>query len=223
MKNLLMFKILITLLFITIQIEPQNANANDVINHVMNILKCSQEDAVTFIGFIEDRVDKIQNNISKIASHNTNDSVKNMLIQNTVNDLFLGPSSWIQVSSLNRNSLRTYYINEYLKSLSKLSKNSYTKVELYFVRDYLTLGRIYPCEHEEYGNAFEFNVSMWQIFSAGPGDSISYEDATLKVLGFIFYKPNRSSHWNLRVKNIAVKETVSISDIEAEFGRSLLR
>jgi len=223
MKNLFLFKILILLIFISIQIIPQNASANDVINHVMKILNCSKKDAKYFIGLIENRVDRIQNNISKIASHNTRDSTKKILIQNTVNDLFFGPSSWIQVSSLYRNSLSTYYIKEYLNRLSKLSKNSYTKVELYFVRDYLTLGRIYPCEHDEYGDVFEFNVSMWQIFKGGPGDSMSYEDATLKVLGFIFYKSNRSNHWNLSVKNIAAKETVYISDLESELGRSLLR
>ncbi|KPA09939.1 hypothetical protein MHK_009858, partial [Candidatus Magnetomorum sp. HK-1] len=198
-----------------IEISEKNANPNGVIIHVMNILECSKMDAIYFIGLIENRVENIQKNISEIASQNTKDSVKNILIQNTVNDLFFGPSSWIQVYSLSKNSLNTYYIKEYLERLSKQSKNSYTKVKLYFERDYLTLGRIYPCVHDEYGNAFEFNVSMWQIFRGEPGDSISYEDATLKLLGFIFYKLKRSNHWNLSIKNIAAKETVIISDLEA--------
>ena len=192
-----------------IETSEKISYANDIIKHVMNTLVCSKSDAIYFIGLIENRVDKIQKNISEIASQNTKVNLKNILIQNTVNDLFFGPSSWIQVSSLHRNSLSTYYIKEYLERLSKLSMNSYINVELYFERDYLTLGRLYPCEHYEYGNVFEFNISRWQILSGVPGDSISYEDATLKVLSFIFYKSKRSSHWNLSVKNIAAKETVN--------------
>jgi len=221
MKKSVLFK---QLLLLTIfLINTHNANANDVINHVMENLYCSEEDALYFIGLIENKVDKIQNNISEIASHNTTNSAKIVLIQNTVNNLFFGPSSWIQVSSLYRNSLNTYYINDYLKRLANLSKNSYTKVKLYFVRDYLTLGPIYSRVHDEYGNVFEFNVSMWQIFRGQIGDSIAYEDATNKVLGFIFYKSKVSNVWNLSIKNIAAKETVYLSDFEAEYGIRLLR
>jgi len=208
------FKLLFLYLSFILLSTICKVNAHEVVESVMERLQCSRNEAIHFIGVVEGFISEIQNNISKIASHSTSDSIKEDLIDQTIANFFLKPSSWVQVTSLNRSAVRTYQIDNYLERLAKLSKNNYTEVELIFAPDYLALGKIFYYEDDIYGNAYEFNVSMWQIFRAKFGDSIVYQDATLKTYGFIFFKSNKSNNWKLRVKCIAAKETVTLQELE---------
>jgi len=222
MKKTFIIIVITTILSFQLSICFVNAHGG-VVNNVMEKLNCSREDAIYFIGVVETLINKIQNNISRIASHNTSKRAKNLLVRQTINNYFLSPSSWIQVTSLNRKSIKTYSIDRYLRRLSRLSNQPYTEVELLFVKDYLALGNIYGYEDDEYGNAYEFNVSMWQIFRGRNGDSIVYADGTLKMFCFIFFKPQGSDAWCLRVKNVTARETVELSELEKQLDRIIIR
>jgi len=191
-----------------------NVNAQDVIESVKTRLKCSRNEAIQFIGVVESFIKDLQKNISQIASHSTDNRTKDYLIKTTIEQYFLKPSSKVQVSSLHRSFVNSYRVDKYLRRLADLSKTQYTEVELMYVPSYLALGTIQSYYDSTYGKAYEFNVSMWTIFRAKFGESIAYEDVTLKTYGFFFYKSKRTNKWKLRIKGIAAKETVPFKQYE---------
>jgi len=204
---------IIYLIIISVSYSSPNSSERSVIYHIMTRLHCEKEDAVKFISIVESFINEIQDNITTIASNNNiENNDKQYLINYTINRYFLSTSSQVQVSSIYRNIIRSYRIDTYLNRLSNLSKTKYTRVQLLFAPNYLALGNIESYTDNELGQAYEFNVKMWQIFRAYFGDSIAYEDATLKSYSLVFYK--KTDRWDLKVKNIAAKETVTLDELE---------
>jgi len=164
--------------------------------------------------YIDNFANEVKTNFTDIASEKVSDSKKEKLIQQTINKYFESTTSSVQVSSLNHNSIQTYPVNEYLNHLSNLCKTRYTRVELYFKPDYISMGTIHPYHDPTYGKSFEFKVGVWQIFKSYIGDRQLYFDATQKDFILIFHKEEQSDFWTLKIKSIIAKETVTLDNFE---------
>jgi len=188
-----------------------SSNFNDIVDRFQEKLELSErttaEEIIDAVGKI---TVEVQNNLSKIASHRIDFSIKQKIIEQTVNYYFESKYSTVQVTSLNSSIIRTYEVYIYLKHLARLSQDRYQYVELYFDEDFLRLGTIEKNYSSRYEREFEFDVSAYQIFKGGGGDDFYYTDVTLKVFNFIIFKKNE--YWYLRLKSISAKDTYRLDE-----------
>jgi hypothetical protein len=199
---------------------PCEANDEDAIYQGLLERIARQLDVSTVVAdrFLE-RVDKmaiiIQNNFEEIASHTTSDSRKQELAKFTISEFFASPDAMIQVSSLRKGAkIIRKRIEDYFKHLQNLSRRRYRTVEVYFDKNYFSLGDIEPF-YENDKKSFDFSVTMWQIF-IGCRDvgSDCYKDATKKSFHMVFRYESNVSQWKFRVKAITVEDTVSFEEFD---------
>jgi ubiquitin len=154
----------------------------------------------------------IQTNLTYLASSKDSFSEKDNIIKLTINDYFVSPKSQIQVSSLSHPDIYSYDIQAYLHDLSRLSNNSYTKVELIFRPDYLGIGRIEKLRSGKY----EISVSMKQMFRGWNEGKIAYQDETRKKFRLVFdFKGGSAS---IKINEILVAETIQLdTDIRGHY------
>jgi len=189
-----------------------------LIEHISKKLDCNEEQADDFMHYVDNFVTEVQNIFTNIASHRVADSQKQDLINRTIQKHFKNPTSSIQVSSLNYNRIKTYPVNQYLDHLANLSKKKYIKVKLYYKPDYLSMGKIYSYQDPVYGHSYEFQIAVWQIFEGRCVDNRPlYIDATQKDFILMFHKKKHSKYWTLKIKAIAVKETVSLDEFKQKW------
>jgi len=190
---------------------------DDTVKDIQKKLNCSQNDAMNFMKYVKHTMEKIQNNLSLIALIETPKGEKNELIKFTISEYFEKPTSMIYTSSKTQSGLEKVTVKYYLDKLANSYYGRYTKVELYFRPDYLKMGAIQAYIDPKYGKAYEFTMDTWQIFKGYIGDNIVYEDATLKVFGFIFFKSNNDDIWALKIRSVSVKHTTTVEELKTIF------
>ncbi len=129
--------LLVSWLFvITLTFMPlisQAMSKAELVPYVAKELGVSERVANAFIDYVRDFVFDIQNNFTKIASHETPQYTKNSLVTQTIEDYFKHPvESQVQVSSLNTKRINSYAVQTYLRRLSRLALERYDTVKLYF-------------------------------------------------------------------------------------------
>ena len=205
MKNRAIINIITILFFFIFNEGMVYSSESQVLKRVMTQLSCNNDEAANFMIELEFFIKQAQDNISKVASQPGKNKI---FIKNYTRSNFFLSSSSVQVHIFNKfKEVETLNVDVYLSRLARLSKYRYTSVELLFNPDYLALGNIYPIDNINNVQQYELSVSMWQLYKE---NNFIYSDATLQNIIIVFYKKN--SKFDFKIKNIAVKETISIEE-----------
>lgn len=196
------------LIFLIIIFSISTIMGKDIVLYISESLNCSIPEAESFLSYLDNSVLDIQEQLTNIALKR----VKNSDIEVFIEKYFYSENSIIQVSSLNHDKIKQFIIIDYLRSLTNLSSITYSKIELYFEQDYLSLGSIETYIDSELGEAHEFQVSMWQVFRGYLDGCLLYEDYTRKAFTFLFYKED--NNWFLKIKCITVEQTENREDFQ---------
>jgi len=192
--------------------SSQSSNRyKETVNKVMSKFDCNEEDAKNFMGYVQGKVRRVQNNFTKIASDFTERIDKYDLIEFTIDEYFESPNSLIYTTSLNSSNVDSMSVKYYLTRLANKYWGRYDKVELYFHPNYLSLGTIHKY-NRKFGNIYEFHVETIQIFKGYLGENIIYSDATIKVFGFVFSKNIKKNEWELKVRAITAKPPIELKE-----------
>lgn len=108
------------------------------------------------------------------------------------------------MSSLRDKSVEIYDVYEYLLNISRLS---YTKVDLHFLRRPKEITNIQRNDSTgKFGDEnYEFNVVLWQVFKGYQDGVLIYGDATQKTIQIEYKKHNSKS--SMKIRYIRVRHT----------------
>ena len=193
----------------------QEKDNNDVTaSDIMRKFSCSKEQAIKFMKYVSNTVTKIENNISNIASNSTPKKKRFSIAQDTIETYFESSSSKIYRTSLSSNRVKYTPVTEYFNLLATNYNGKYDEIEIYFKENWIKMGNIEEFYNRKYGKTYEFSIDAWQYFVGRLGDDIVYGDVTLKSFNYIFYKDKNSEFWELKVKAVVAKETLSKKEFE---------
>ena len=190
------------------------SSQHEAIQNVMTNLGVNKRTAIAFLQYVDDFVTEVQDNFTKIASHQTPRSQKEHLIEETLDRYFEEPmESEVQVSSLNRKKVKSYPVQVYLNRLSKLDLK-YRTVKLHFDKNYFSMAPIRTYNDRDCGSSgigdirYEFKLDMWQLFHGGCYDDYRrcYVHFTQKAfhIAFVPY----SDGWKIKIFAITVDQPV---------------
>jgi len=198
------------LMFQTSAIGGFDETASDI----MKKFRCSKEQAIKFMKYVSNTMTKIENNISNIASNSTPKKKRFSIAQDTIETYFESSSSKIYRTSLSSNRVKYTPVTEYFNLLATNYNGKYDEIEIYFKENWIKMGNIEEFYNRKYGKTYEFSIDAWQYFVGRLGDDIVYGDVTLKSFNYIFYKDKNSEFWELKVKAVVAKETLSKKEFE---------
>lgn len=159
------------------------------------------------------KVDAFTNHVKYIADKDNDEEIKELHINAALN-LFIGkgsssedldgnfiPAPRMEVSSVNTQTIRSYFIKQYLINLENLP---YTDVEIEttkcaFVGDLKKVGT----------DKYEAVLSFAQVFKGKRGEVIVYRDKTKKDVRVYIEKKDyeEKSRWEILLGDISVKAT----------------
>jgi hypothetical protein len=197
--------------------ESRGEKYDEVVANVSKTLNLSEAQAENFISVIEKFMDGVQDNFTKIASHETSKERKRQLRKETVEGYFDSWDAEVQVSSLRIEAVESLSVGKYLARLAELSETTYNTVELYFDRNYLSIG-----EFDKVGSGrYEFIVNAWQMFKGCskpdtrlPSGKRCYKDYTRKGFHLAFVKEDHS--WRMAIKLVTAEQAVPLYNPEYE-------
>jgi hypothetical protein len=188
-----------------------------LVSEIMKKMGINTERAEKFIFMVQDTAQKLQENLTRIASHETSKAEKQKLVRATIDEFFVdGFKSTVQTVMLkNQPTITNVAAATYLNELLKLS--DHYVVELLFDKEYLHLstGTIKRLEDNN-KISYIFNVKMWQMVKICK-DHGAFCDTNYTQQGVNFIFKQESSSWKLRVKYITTTKPIPFR--EGRYGK----
>lgn len=182
-----------------------------IIDDIVANTGASRVTAGQVINAIIEFMHDLQNRITYIASSDVELESKKVAARNAVEECFVSGQSEVQIASATTGRVRTRPVEQYFFELSRLRERyGYTKVELYFLSDYLGVGRVHPLG----GRQYELSISSDQIFIAYKNERRAYFDKTTKQFRVRFTLTNDEVH--VTVNEILVTEVVKDPQLRSE-------
>jgi len=196
------------ILSVTVSIvQADDDEYDELVQRVKEEMGVSDERAEKFMYEVQNTVHELQEHLTNIASHKTPKDEKRKLVTATIREFFVnGFDSTVQTATIENPLFKRFAAKTYLDRLSKLS-DYYDTVEMLFDKSYLSMGSIEKFMDDNRKTAYNFKVTMWQMFKGCNREETScYTDYTEKGVDFIFKEEMGS--WKLRVKVITAKKPI---------------
>jgi len=183
-----------------------------IIDNIQKSFSSDRETAEAVLSIINYFAEGIQTEFSYLASSKDDINLKEIRIKKTIQKYFESESSLVQDSNVNRKPIDDYEVKAYLYRLATLIHYKYTKVELLFDPDYLSIGTFLQTGP----NSYELSLSMWQIFRAWKGYELVDSDATKRKfrLGLTLLDDGTI---RIKIIEILVSETISLDAYSKRF------
>ncbi len=171
---------------------------------VRDQLKLDKVDYEYFTQLALDKADKLGFYLSELCNKKADDFDKKASEENAIK-LFKHDSTWVTVSSLNKEEHQRYRIREYLRRIRMLA---YDQVELQWRNiDYITKLRLGPD-----GNYYGI-ITIQQLFRGFIDGKVQYQDVTQKDIEVMLttYKVEKNGKeeliWDVFLSDIGVQQT----------------
>ena len=204
-------KIQLFIMIVSIFLIHQNiaiGGSDETVAVIMKKLRCSEKQAKKFMRDVLNTMAVIENSISVIASNYTPRAKRFSIANETIQQYFESRSSKVYRSSVFSNSPTPVY--EYFNLLST-SYNGKYEIEIKFTESWLSFGNIQQLYNSKYGKYYDFSIDAWRFNTFD--DKVLDNTALIKTQ-FNFYNNLNSDSWELKVKALVVKETISKKSLE---------